>query len=138
MTARMTTCHDLTKNGAELKKIADLMMSLQKSATPLSVLLRWLPSPARKSLKESNTTMYTMLYTYVERRRRAEPTDDAIDILIADGETTRNIVEVGLASTLTQRKSDWSFKFMMVVLFAGIANSGIIGKSQCPRRFAND
>ena len=36
--------------------------------------------------------MYTMLYTYVETRRRAELTSDAIDVLIADGEATQKIV----------------------------------------------
>lgn len=39
-----------------------------------------------------------MLYTYVEIRRRAEPTSDAIDLMIADGEATENIV--GVSPTL--------------------------------------
>ncbi|KAF9644109.1 hypothetical protein BDM02DRAFT_3190905, partial [Thelephora ganbajun] len=39
MTARLTTCHDLTKNEADLKKIGDLYLTLQTSATPTSLLL---------------------------------------------------------------------------------------------------
>ena len=98
MTARMATCHDLTKNEADLKKINELFMTLQTNATPTSLLLPWFPSPARKTGKEATTELFTMLYTYVENRRNAEPTSDAIDVLIADGETTQNIVGVCPAS----------------------------------------
>ena len=98
MTARMATCHDLTKNEADLKKINELFMTLQTNATPTSLLLPWFPSPARKTGKEATTELFTMLYTYVENRRHAEPTSDAIDVLIADGETTQNIVGVSPAS----------------------------------------
>jgi len=94
MTARMTTCHDLTKNEVDLKKIRELFMTLMTSATPASLLLPWFPSPARKKGKQATTDLYTILYTYVETRRHAEPTSDAIDILIADGDTTQSIVGV--------------------------------------------
>jgi len=91
----MATCHDLTKNEADLKKVNELFMTLQTSATPTSLLLPWFPSPARKIGKEATTELFTMLYTYVETRRNTESTtSDTIDVLIADGETTQNIVGV--------------------------------------------
>ena len=94
MTARVTTCHDLTKNAADLKKIKTLFSTLQTSATPTSLLFPWFPSPARKTGKEATTELFTLLYTYVETRRHAEPTTDAIDVLIAVGDSTQNIVGV--------------------------------------------
>ena len=94
MTARMATCHDLTKNEADLKKIGELFMTLMTSTTPASLLLPWFPSPARRRGKQATADLYTVLYTYVETRRHAELTSDAIDVLIADGETTQSIVEV--------------------------------------------
>lgn len=97
MTARMTTCRDLTNNDADLKKIGKLFMTIQTSATVVSLLLPWFPSPARKVGKQASVEMYTTLYTYVETRRHAEPTSDAIDILIADGKTTQSIVQVSPA-----------------------------------------
>ena len=93
----MSTCHDLTKNEADLKKIGELFMTLQGGATPTSVLLPWFPSPARNAGKEATTRLFTMLYTYVETRRHAVPTSDAIDVMIADGETTRDIVGVSFS-----------------------------------------
>ena len=101
MTTRMTTCHDLTNNEADLKKIGGLFMTLMTSTTPASLLLPWFPSPARNKGKQATTDMYTMLYTYVETRRHAEPTSDAIDILIADGETTQTIVGVSPGPKVT-------------------------------------
>jgi hypothetical protein len=97
MTVRMSTCRDLAKNGADLKKIRELFMTLQTSATPASLLLPWFPSPARKRVKQATTEFFMMLCTYAETRRHAEPTSDAMDVLIADGETTQNIVRVSPA-----------------------------------------
>jgi len=97
MTARMTTCRDLAGNEADLKRIGELFLTLQTSATPTSLLFPWFPSPARKRGKEATMEMYTMLYTYVESRRYAELSSDAIDFLIADGDTNQNIVGVGPA-----------------------------------------
>jgi len=97
MTARMIACRDLAKNEADLKEIGELFMAFQTSTTPASLLLPWLPSPAREAKKEATTGLFTILYSYVERRRHAEPTSDAIDVLIADGETTQTIVGVGPA-----------------------------------------
>lgn len=98
MIARLTTCHELTKNETDLKRIGELFMTHQASFTPTALLLPWFPSPAKKAGKIAATELFTLLYAYVERRRRAEPTDDAIDIMIAEGETTKKIVGVRFVS----------------------------------------
>jgi hypothetical protein len=104
MIIRMSACRDLAKNGADLKKIKELFLTLQTSATPASLLLPWFPSPARKRVKQATTDLFTMLCDYIETRRHAEPTSDAIDVLIADGETTHNIAMVSPAP-----KGVWGF-----------------------------
>ena len=96
MTARMTACRDLTNNEADLKRIRELFLTLRTSATPTSLVFPWFPSPARKTGKQATTELYTILYTYVESRRNAVLTSDAIDVLIAEGETTQKIVGVCL------------------------------------------
>jgi hypothetical protein len=92
----MTTCHDLTKNGSDLKKLGELFQTLQTSSTPASLILPWFPSSARRIIKQASTEMFTVLASYVEARRNEKLTNDAIDVLIADGETTQNIVGVSL------------------------------------------
>ena len=111
MTARMSTCRDLVANNADLKRLGGQFMTLKTSVTPISLMLPWFPGPARRTMKQANTEMYTMLYTYIETRRHAEPTSDAIDVLIADGETTPSIVWVSTASNVARgvAKSDLTF-----------------------------
>jgi hypothetical protein len=95
MTAQILICRDLAKNGTDLKKIEELFLTLQASATPASLLLPWFPSPARKRVKRATIELFTMFYTYVKTGRNAEPTSNAIDVLIADGGTTQDIASVG-------------------------------------------
>jgi len=133
MTARTTTCHDLVKNEAHLKKIGGLFRALQTSATPVSLLLPWFPGPARMTGIRAGIELYTLLYSYIETRRRAEPTNDAIDILIADGETTQNMVGVSPGLEVHVRdlvKSDSTLKFIMSATFAGVVNTSIVCMSQ--------
>ena len=94
MTAQILICRDLAKNGTDLKKIEELFLTLQASATPASLLLPWFPSPARKRVKQATTDLFTIFCTYVETRRNAEPTSNAIDVLIANGGTTQDIAAV--------------------------------------------
>jgi hypothetical protein len=119
MTARMTTCHDLTKNEADLKKISELFATLQNNATPVSLLLPWFPSPARKTGRQASTDMYTIIRTYVENRRHVEPISDAIDIFIADGETTQTIIEASPGSEVARDflNSDSTFEVHNVGAF---------------------
>ena len=98
--ARMTTCDSLARNDADLEKIAGLFLTLQKSATPASLLLPWFPSPARKRRQAAATELFKTLYTYVEKRKRAEPTSDPIDVLLADGESSQSIARVRLVQIL--------------------------------------
>ena len=90
----MFTCRDLVGNGADIKKIGELFMTLQASTTPTSLLMPWFPSPARKAGRQASTELYTMLYAYIETRRHAEPTSDPIDLMIAEGEANENIIQV--------------------------------------------
>jgi len=96
MTADMAACRDLAGNDADLKRIGELFMALQTSATPISLVLPWFPSPARKMGKAATKELYTIIRTYVENRRNAELTSDAIDVLISDGDTTQKITQVSL------------------------------------------
>ena len=92
MTARLTTCHELTENKADLKKIGELIFTLQTSTPPIFAPLPWFPSSAEKIRKEVTTELFTTLLRYVESRRHTEPTNEAI--LIADRETTHKTVGV--------------------------------------------
>ena len=101
--ARMITCHDLIKNEADLKKVGELLVTIQGNISPTSLLLPWFPSPTKRARQRATTELCTILHTYIEARRRAEPTSDAIDLLIAGGETTQDIAGVSPARKLVTR-----------------------------------
>ena len=66
-------------------------------ATPTALIIPWFPSLGRMKILWAEMKIYLILRNYVEARRQAEPTIDATDILIAEGETTRDIVQVSPA-----------------------------------------
>ena len=105
MTVRMTTCHDLMKNKADLKKVGELLTTIHTSATPASLVLPWFPSRTSRARKRAATDLYDILRTYVENRRHAELTSDAIDLLITDGETTQDIA----GASITLEVVAWGF-----------------------------
>lgn len=90
-------CRDLANNEADLKKAGELLITLQTNTIPTSLLFPWFPSPSRRAGKQATTELYTMLCTYIETKRHAGLTNDAIDFLIIDGETTQKIAGVSPA-----------------------------------------
>ena len=74
MTSRMITRYDLVRNEADLKKTRELYPTLKNSDALVSLLVPWLPSPAKKVGNKATTDLHIPFSTYVERRRREEPT----------------------------------------------------------------
>ena len=128
----MSTCRDLTANDADLVKMEKLLVTLQTGDTPTALILPWFPSPARVKLLMASIKIFLMLRKYVEARRRAEPTSDAIDVLIAEGGSTQDIAKVSFSPGVAPTSLIPSFQSLMIFLFAGTANTGIICKSHPP------
>ncbi|KAG5652597.1 hypothetical protein H0H81_004428 [Sphagnurus paluster] len=94
MTVRMGTCRELSSNMDDLSPLQAEYWKLEKSATPTSLLLPWLPSQAKKDKETATKSLFTVLQKYVDKRRAAEvPTADAIDLLIAEGLSTELIIK---------------------------------------------
>jgi sterol 14-demethylase len=97
MTVRMATCEELATDVEKIQKMNDLYWKLEKNSTAMSLLFPWFPGTARRNKNEATKSLYTMLYHYVDLRRKAEvQSSDAIDILIADGEDNIAIISVGV------------------------------------------
>ena len=95
MTVRMTTCSELAEDWAAIDRLFGLYWKLEKSATPVALLLPWLPSNARRDKMQATADMYNMLSGYVDSRKSAQESgSDAIDLLIARGEDNTNIIGV--------------------------------------------
>ena len=95
MMVRMATCQELAENKDDIERLSQHYRALEKSATPMALLLSWFPSQAKKAQENFTRALFTLLYKYVDLRRRAPiPSNDAIDILIACGDTNEAILGV--------------------------------------------
>lgn len=95
MTVRMATCAELSDNVKEIERIQGLYWTLEKSATPTALLLPWFPGRAKKAKEVATRELFLKLKYYVDLRREAKvPTTDAIDILIGQGQSTPDIIQV--------------------------------------------
>ncbi|KZP26907.1 cytochrome P450 [Athelia psychrophila] len=110
MTVRMASCSELSTNYSDLERMSKLYWQLERSATPVGLLLPWFPGKARRDKKEATRGLYDLIDHYIQLRRNATvPSSDAFDFLIAEGEKDQDIVA-----------------FVLGVIFAGVINTGMI------------
>ena len=101
MTVRMATCRELAEDSVAVDQLFRLYWKLEKSATPVGVLLPWFPSKANRNKKQANADMYNLLSGYVGSRRSAQESgSDAIDLLIAQGDDNSAIIGVSRSHIL--------------------------------------
>jgi hypothetical protein len=95
VTVRIASCKELASDSKSVQDLSDLYWRLERSATPVGLLLPWFPGTAKKDKEQATNGMYRMLSHFVDMRRKAEiPSLDAIDVLLADGLDDTAILEV--------------------------------------------
>ena len=95
MTIRLAACRELAEDKAAVNKLIQIYWDLERGVSPVSVLLPWFPSAARKRKNNATKELYMMFYGSIEARRHSPvPNSDAIDLLLADGCSTPTIVQV--------------------------------------------
>ena len=102
MTVRMASCEELASDPRAVQRLGELYWMLEKSATPLCLLLPWFPSTAKKQKEQATQGLYDLLSHYVDVRRKDNVRNsDAIDVLIADGVDNDNIVGVCMTALVS-------------------------------------
>jgi len=95
MTVRMATCQELAADKQTIKDLRRHYFDMEQSSTPVSILLPWFPSPARKTKTKSTRALYLLIKKYVTMRREAKiPSSDPIDLLMAQGDSDDSIISV--------------------------------------------
>jgi len=91
----MATCRELATDMEAMTKFQQDFSMLEKSATPVAILLPWLPTTAKKNERSSIDNLRTLLRTYVEKRKEAKiPNSDTIDFLLSQGFQADRIIAV--------------------------------------------
>ena len=138
ITVRMATCRELAEDSTAVDQLFGLFWKLQKSATPVGVLLPWFPSKAKRDKNQANADLYNFLSGYIDSRRSAQESgSDAIDLLIAQGVHNTAITGVSRSHVLFAGSLINLFQFVNNVIFAGIANTGIMCACLVNSRWAN-
>ncbi|KAG6811694.1 hypothetical protein H0H92_006201, partial [Tricholoma furcatifolium] len=108
MIVRIATCRELSENTEAISQLAKNYWELEQSSTPFALLFPWFPSAAKKAKQTATQGLYMLLYRYVMIRRQVgASTSDAIDVLIASGESNEGIIG-----------------FVLTTIFAGVVNTG--------------
>jgi len=94
MTIRMATCSELAEDPAAIEELTRHYWNLEKSATPVALLLPWFNGSAKKLNKSSTTGLYTLLLKYLEDKRNGSSAQDPMDIFIRDGMSDEVIIGV--------------------------------------------
>jgi hypothetical protein len=95
MTVRMASCRELAEDREAVARLAKLYWDLEKNTTPASVLLPWIPTPARRAKEAATMGLFMTLSQYIAIRRNAVvPSQDAVDLLIAEGKDDVQVVQV--------------------------------------------
>jgi hypothetical protein len=104
----MFSCRELASDLPTITKLQQHFWNLERTITPMSLLVPWLPTPSKFAKLISIKSMYATLRNHVEERKKAAvPSSDAIDILLADGVSTNDIIQ-----------------FTIGAIFAGVINIG--------------
>ena len=98
MTVRMASCREFSEDKEAIARLAKNFVEIEKNGTPVTVLLPWFPSFAKRAKKRATTDLYNMLLAYVELRRKSPVlSNDPIDFFISEGLSNDSIVEVRLS-----------------------------------------
>jgi sterol 14-demethylase len=109
MTVRMASCRELSEDRDAVSRLAKHYWAIERNATPITILLPWFPSSAKKAKQKATMALYTMILSYViARRKSSNPSMDSIDLFISRGLSNDIIVETVIG-----------------VIFAGVINTGV-------------
>jgi hypothetical protein len=90
----MASCKELSEDREAVSRLAKHFWDIEKSATPVSILLPWFPSSAKKVKQKATVALYGMLLSYVHLRRKCStPSVDPIDFFISQGTSDGAIME---------------------------------------------
>lgn len=127
MTVRIGTCRELADNQQATDRLSELFLLHEQAASPLSILLPWVPGLGRKKAAATRA-LFTLLSHYVNLRRKSNiQCSDALDMLIADGlddATTIAVSHIGIWIWLSNINQ---FQYTLGIIFAGVINTGMSG-----------
>jgi hypothetical protein len=97
LTMRIVGCEDIANDPELLEKTLHLYVTIEKSATPTTIMFPWFPSPAIIKRTIAGGRLYMIFKKIVEERKQTgKRGDDPLQYLIDQGDSVKRIIEVRL------------------------------------------
>lgn len=110
-TMRTVCCNEIANDPALLNETLHLYEKIEATATPVSIMFPWLPTPAKFERFFTGLRLYRIFNRVIEERKKNDRREnDALQYLLDEGDSVVDIIQ-----------------FVMGALFAGQLNSGING-----------
>ena len=98
LTMRTVACVEIADDGGLLARTHALFECLDKTATPLSIMYPWMPTPAKLRRYYYGAQLYVILKNIVDDRKRFNRMeDDALQFLLNQGDSLTMIITVSCA-----------------------------------------
>ena len=95
MTVRMASCRELSEDREMIAQLVKTFWDIENNGTAVTILFPWFPSFAKRAKKKETKTLYNILLSYVNLRRKSlTPSNDPIDLFISEGLSDRDIIQV--------------------------------------------
>ena len=91
----MASCRELSEDREMIAQLVKTFWDIEKNGTAVTILFPWFPSFAKRAKRKATKTLYNILLSYVNLRRKSStPSNDPIDLFISEGLSDRDIIQV--------------------------------------------
>ena len=95
LTMRTVACNEIANDSALLERTLKLYEDVEGTATPLSIMYPWLPTPSKFKRLYSGSQLYMIFKRVVDDRKKEDRKEgDALQYLIDQGDSITDIIEV--------------------------------------------
>ena len=95
LTMRTVACNEIANDPALLAKTLKLYEDVENTATPISIMFPWIPTPSKFKRMYSGGQLYMIIKRVVEARKKEDRReDDALQYLIDQGDSITDMITV--------------------------------------------
>jgi hypothetical protein len=98
LTMRTVACVEIASDPDMLSRVLDLFETIEKTASPLSVMYSWLPLPSKARRTYAGAQLYMIFKNIIDKRaQEGRREDDTLQYCIDQGDDVTKIITVGVS-----------------------------------------
>ena len=106
-TMRTIACNEIADDPVLLAKTLHLYEQVEATATPISIMFPWVPTPAKLKRMWSGGQLYMILKNVVDERKKEDRREnDALQYLIDQGDSVTDMITVSYPMWIKDAHSD--------------------------------